>query len=123
MTKLPKHLVSYQHSDRKLATGFISERVKKAVSYWSQNLLYVKETFISSSVSCELTCPPLIRFLSVQFGGSQSKPEFTVDLRGGSVEWASKDKSSKKHVMEVGRCTAEKSHFESFARRNESRRR
>uniref|UniRef100_A0A4W5L2N3 Rho GTPase activating protein 12a n=1 Tax=Hucho hucho TaxID=62062 RepID=A0A4W5L2N3_9TELE len=35
------------------------------------------------------------------FGGSQSKPEFTVDLRGGSIEWASKDKSSKKHVIEV----------------------
>ncbi|XP_028328422.1 rho GTPase-activating protein 12-like isoform X13 [Gouania willdenowi] len=35
------------------------------------------------------------------FGGSQSKPEFTVDLRGGSVEWASKDKSSKKHVIEL----------------------
>lgn len=40
--------------------------------------------------------------LSVQFGGGQSLPEFTVDLRGGSVEWASKDKSSKKHVLEVG---------------------
>uniref|UniRef100_A0A8C9WL66 Rho GTPase activating protein 12 n=1 Tax=Scleropages formosus TaxID=113540 RepID=A0A8C9WL66_SCLFO len=38
---------------------------------------------------------------SWKFGGSQSKPEFTVDLRGGSVEWASKDKSSKKHVIEV----------------------
>ncbi|XP_060939962.1 rho GTPase-activating protein 12-like isoform X3 [Limanda limanda] len=35
------------------------------------------------------------------FGGSQTKPEFTVDLRGGSVEWASKDKSSKKHVVEL----------------------
>ncbi|XP_040027205.2 rho GTPase-activating protein 12 isoform X11 [Gasterosteus aculeatus] len=35
------------------------------------------------------------------FGGGQSLPEFTVDLRGGSVEWASKDKSSKKHVLEV----------------------
>ncbi|XP_034743578.1 rho GTPase-activating protein 12-like isoform X10 [Etheostoma cragini] len=35
------------------------------------------------------------------FGAAQSKPEFTVDLRGGSVEWASKDKSSKKHVLEV----------------------
>ncbi|KAK5919980.1 hypothetical protein CgunFtcFv8_023825 [Champsocephalus gunnari] len=35
------------------------------------------------------------------FGGGQSPPEFTVDLRGGSVEWASKDKSSKKHVIEV----------------------
>uniref|UniRef100_A0A671XBF1 Rho GTPase activating protein 12a n=1 Tax=Sparus aurata TaxID=8175 RepID=A0A671XBF1_SPAAU len=35
------------------------------------------------------------------FGGGQSKPEFTVDLRGGSVEWASKDKSSKKNVLEA----------------------
>ncbi|KAM9845246.1 rho GTPase-activating protein 12-like isoform 2-T2 [Aulostomus maculatus] len=35
------------------------------------------------------------------FGGSQSKPEFMVDLRGGSVDWASKDKSSKKHVIEL----------------------
>ncbi|KAM4551218.1 rho GTPase-activating protein 12-like isoform 1-T1 [Odontesthes bonariensis] len=35
------------------------------------------------------------------FGGGQSKPEFTVDIRGGSVEWASKDKSSKKHVLEL----------------------
>nr|XP_046263781.1 rho GTPase-activating protein 12-like isoform X6 [Scatophagus argus] len=35
------------------------------------------------------------------FGGGQSKPEFTVDLRGGSVEWASKDKSSKKNVIEL----------------------
>uniref|UniRef100_A0A8D3DAU6 Rho GTPase activating protein 12 n=1 Tax=Scophthalmus maximus TaxID=52904 RepID=A0A8D3DAU6_SCOMX len=35
------------------------------------------------------------------FGGNQSKPEFTVDLRGGSVDWASKDKSSKKHVIEA----------------------
>ncbi|XP_053739586.1 rho GTPase-activating protein 12-like isoform X8 [Synchiropus splendidus] len=35
------------------------------------------------------------------FGGSQSKPEFTVDLRGASVDWASKDKSSKKHVLEL----------------------
>ncbi|KAK7881687.1 hypothetical protein WMY93_030096 [Mugilogobius chulae] len=38
---------------------------------------------------------------SWKFGGNQSKPEFTVELRGGSVEWASKDKSSKKHVIEL----------------------
>uniref|UniRef100_A0A8C5FMT5 Uncharacterized protein n=1 Tax=Gadus morhua TaxID=8049 RepID=A0A8C5FMT5_GADMO len=36
------------------------------------------------------------------FGSGQSKPEFTVDLRGGAVDWASKDKSSKKNVLEVG---------------------
>lgn len=34
------------------------------------------------------------------FGG-QSKPELTVDLRGGSVDWAPKDRSSKKNVLEL----------------------
>uniref|UniRef100_M3ZTD9 Rho GTPase activating protein 12 n=1 Tax=Xiphophorus maculatus TaxID=8083 RepID=M3ZTD9_XIPMA len=38
---------------------------------------------------------------SWKFGSNQSKPEFTVDLRGASVEWASKEKSSKKHVIEL----------------------
>ncbi|XP_055737240.1 rho GTPase-activating protein 12-like isoform X1 [Salvelinus fontinalis] len=38
---------------------------------------------------------------ATKFVGNQSKPEFTVDLRGGSVDWASKDKSSKKHVIEL----------------------
>uniref|UniRef100_A0AAY5EMT0 Rho GTPase activating protein 12a n=1 Tax=Electrophorus electricus TaxID=8005 RepID=A0AAY5EMT0_ELEEL len=33
--------------------------------------------------------------------GHQSKPEFSVDLRGGSVERACKDKTSKKNVLEV----------------------
>ncbi|KAL1006755.1 hypothetical protein UPYG_G00076430 [Umbra pygmaea] len=38
---------------------------------------------------------------ATKFGTNQSKPEFTVDLRGGSVDWASKDKSSKKRVIEL----------------------
>uniref|UniRef100_A0A8C6WU52 Rho GTPase activating protein 12 n=1 Tax=Neogobius melanostomus TaxID=47308 RepID=A0A8C6WU52_9GOBI len=45
------------------------------------------------------------------FGGNQSKPEFTVDLRGGSVDWASKDKSSKKRVIEVSNTTLLKSYL------------
>ncbi|XP_028289710.1 rho GTPase-activating protein 12b isoform X12 [Gouania willdenowi] len=45
-----------------------------------------------------VTCRPVH---AAKFGSNQSKPEFTVDLRGGSVEWASKDKSSKKHVIEL----------------------
>ncbi|KAJ1100050.1 hypothetical protein NDU88_005139 [Pleurodeles waltl] len=36
-----------------------------------------------------------------KFGGNQSKLEFTVDLKGASVDWASKDKSSKKNVIEL----------------------
>ncbi|XP_066573881.1 rho GTPase-activating protein 12b isoform X12 [Amia ocellicauda] len=38
---------------------------------------------------------------SWKFGVNQSKPEFTVDLRGAILDWASKDKSSKKHVIEL----------------------
>ncbi|KAM4027404.1 rho GTPase-activating protein 12 isoform 3-T3 [Anomaloglossus baeobatrachus] len=40
-------------------------------------------------------------FLNYKFGGNQSKPEFTVDLKGASVEWATKEKSSKKNVIEL----------------------
>ncbi|XP_005994728.1 rho GTPase-activating protein 12b isoform X2 [Latimeria chalumnae] len=39
--------------------------------------------------------------VTYKFGSNQSKPEFTVDLKGASLEWASKDKSSKKHVIEL----------------------
>ncbi|XP_053265589.1 rho GTPase-activating protein 12 isoform X6 [Podarcis raffonei] len=38
---------------------------------------------------------------SWKFGVNQSKPEFTVDLRGAFVDWASKEKSSKKNVIEL----------------------
>uniref|UniRef100_A0A8C2FQJ5 Rho GTPase activating protein 12a n=1 Tax=Cyprinus carpio TaxID=7962 RepID=A0A8C2FQJ5_CYPCA len=33
--------------------------------------------------------------------GREQKLEFSVELKGGSVDWASKDKSSKKHVLEA----------------------
>ncbi|XP_077664407.1 rho GTPase-activating protein 12 isoform X3 [Eretmochelys imbricata] len=36
-----------------------------------------------------------------KFGVNQSKPEFTVDIRGAVIDWASKDKSSKKNVVEL----------------------
>ncbi|KAK7944562.1 hypothetical protein WMY93_000290 [Mugilogobius chulae] len=47
-----------------------------------------------------------LQFTKSQTGGSswfggQSKPELTVDLRGASVDWAPKDRSSKKHVLEL----------------------
>ncbi|XP_070657019.1 rho GTPase-activating protein 12 isoform X9 [Bos indicus] len=38
---------------------------------------------------------------AVTFGSNQSKPEFTVDLKGATIEMASKDKSSKKNVFEL----------------------
>lgn len=39
--------------------------------------------------------------LVLQSKTSQIVPEFTVELKGASVGWASKDKSSKKNVLEV----------------------
>ncbi|XP_073775428.1 rho GTPase-activating protein 12a isoform X9 [Danio rerio] len=50
----------------------------------------------------------LLIFNKGQGGGSgwfgrdqKSSVEYSVDLKGGSVDWASKDKSSKKHVLEL----------------------
>lgn len=66
---------------------------------------------LAEHILCTLNLSHLHIFISInlrfdsfplQFGGSQSKPELKVDLTGGSAEWASKDKSSKKHVIEVG---------------------
>lgn len=37
----------------------------------------------------------------VQNKTNQIVPEFTVDLKGASICWATKDKSSKKNVLEV----------------------
>lgn len=38
---------------------------------------------------------------STQNKTNQIVPEFTVDLRGATIGWASKEKSSKKNVLEV----------------------
>ncbi|XP_078089501.1 rho GTPase-activating protein 12b isoform X3 [Mustelus asterias] len=50
-------------------------------------------------------CRPAVTYVNcptaTKFGGNQSKPEFTVDLKGAALEWASKDKSSKKNVIEL----------------------
>ena len=37
-----------------------------------------------------------------QSKSSQIVPEYTVELRGATVSWAAKDKSSKRNVLEVG---------------------
>ncbi|KAG8443327.1 hypothetical protein GDO86_011933 [Hymenochirus boettgeri] len=36
-----------------------------------------------------------------KFGSNQSKPEYTVDIKGATIDWAAKDKSSKKNVIEL----------------------
>lgn len=52
-------------------------------------------------VSLVVICHRCSFFFFQKFGVNQSKPEFTVDLKGASIDWASKDKSSKKNVIEV----------------------
>ncbi|XP_072234521.1 rho GTPase-activating protein 12b isoform X3 [Leuresthes tenuis] len=72
----------------------ITENGKKVRKNWtsswtvlqSSSLLFAKGQGVSTSW---------------KFGSNQSKPEFTVDLRGAIVDWASKEKSSKKHVIEL----------------------
>ncbi|KAM6908789.1 rho GTPase-activating protein 12b isoform 2-T2 [Lycodopsis pacificus] len=73
-------------------SGSIPELLLTLLSSWKRS---VKPRPAVSYV----TCRPVQA--AAKFGGNQSKPEFTVDLRGGAVDWASKDKSSKKHVIEL----------------------
>uniref|UniRef100_A0A8D1A860 Rho GTPase-activating protein 12 n=1 Tax=Sus scrofa TaxID=9823 RepID=A0A8D1A860_PIG len=71
--------------------GSVSELLLSLLSSWKNSVsrrpavAYVKSDPVSA----------------VTFGSNQSKPEFTVDLRGATIEMASKDKSSKKNVFEL----------------------
>lgn len=65
-------------------------------------MLYLEDckTVYLLGVSLFLSLSSLFLFFQ-KFGVNQSKPEFTVDLKGALIDWASKDKSSKKNVIEV----------------------
>ncbi|XP_047205770.1 rho GTPase-activating protein 12b isoform X3 [Girardinichthys multiradiatus] len=90
----PKHLSTPSEKCGVLNVTKITENGKKLRKNWTSSwtvlqgfsLLFAKGQGGSTSW---------------KFGSNQSKPEFTVDLRGASVEWASKEKSSKKHVIEL----------------------
>lgn len=43
-----------------------------------------------------------VMFFSKQNKTNQIVPEVTVELRGATIGWAPRDKSSKKNVLEVG---------------------
>ena len=59
-------------------------------------MLYSPEGSVSDSF---LTVFGVVLFF--QNKSNQIVPEHTVELRGAGLAWASKDKSSKKHVVEV----------------------
>lgn len=84
---------------------------KNWTSSWTvlqgSQLIFAKSQAVATSwVSDNLIFANLGRervftYVLFQFGSHQSKTEFSVDLKGATVEKASKDKSSKKHVLEV----------------------
>ncbi|XP_063493416.1 rho GTPase-activating protein 12 isoform X8 [Symphalangus syndactylus] len=89
----PKHQDTDQEKYGLLNVTKIAENGKKVRKNWlsswavlqGSSLLFTKTQGSSTS----------------WFGSNQSKPEFTVDLKGATIEMASKDKSSKKNVFEL----------------------
>ncbi|XP_053322517.1 rho GTPase-activating protein 12 isoform X12 [Spea bombifrons] len=86
----PKHLSTDQEKYGVLNVTKITENGKKLRQNWTSSWAVLQ----SSSLLLQTTG-------ASWFGGNQSKPEFTVDLKGASLEWAGKDKSSKKNVLEL----------------------
>ncbi|XP_044148805.1 rho GTPase-activating protein 12 isoform X4 [Bufo gargarizans] len=87
----PKHQSADQEKYGVLNVTKITENGKKIRKNWTSSWAVLQ----GSSILFQGTGA------SWKFGGNQSKPEFTIDLKGASVEWASKDKSSKKNVIEL----------------------
>ncbi|XP_032654974.1 rho GTPase-activating protein 12 isoform X2 [Chelonoidis abingdonii] len=71
--------------------GLIPELLLSLFSSW-------KNALSGRPAVTYVNCDPVS---AITFGVNQSKPEFTVDLRGAVIDWASKDKSSKKNVIEL----------------------
>ncbi|XP_030406074.1 rho GTPase-activating protein 12 isoform X9 [Gopherus evgoodei] len=72
--------------------GLIPELLLSLFSSW-------KNALSGRPAVTYVNCDPVSAI--TKFGVNQSKPEFTVDLRGSVIDWASKDKSSKKNVIEL----------------------
>ncbi|XP_072010152.1 rho GTPase-activating protein 12 isoform X3 [Engystomops pustulosus] len=87
----PKHQSTDQEKYGVLNVTKITENGKKVRKNWTASWAVLQ----GASILFQGTGA------SWKFGGNQSKPEFTVDLKGASVEWAGKDKSSKKNVIEL----------------------
>ncbi|KAM4687707.1 rho GTPase-activating protein 12 isoform 7-T7 [Discoglossus pictus] len=87
----PKHQTTDQEKYGVLNVTKITENGKKVRKNWMSSWAVLQGT----SLLLQGTGA------SWKFGSNQSKPEFTVDLKGAFVDWASKDKSSKKNVLEL----------------------
>ncbi|XP_060104160.1 rho GTPase-activating protein 12 isoform X7 [Heteronotia binoei] len=88
----PKHHATGQEKYGLLNVTKITENGKKVRQNWMSSWAVLQGSSLL--------------FTKTQGGGTswfgnQSKPEFTVDLKGAVVDWASKEKSSKKNVIEL----------------------
>ncbi|XP_063063218.1 rho GTPase-activating protein 12b isoform X2 [Engraulis encrasicolus] len=85
------------------STSSIPELLLSLISHWTRRSVKPRPA-VSFAQSGPAQAASFVQSgpgQAASFGVGQSKPEFSVDLRGGSVDWASKDKSSKKHVIEL----------------------
>ena len=75
------------------------ENGKKQRKNWNVAHLVLTETFL-------LFFKDAKTFAQLQ-NGTQSKPDFCIDLKGATVDWCSADKSKRSNVFEVGKkCIA-----------------
>ncbi|XP_030629640.1 rho GTPase-activating protein 12-like [Chanos chanos] len=86
----PKHPSSPSEKSGNLNVTKITEQGKKVRKNWTSSWAVLHGSSLQFAKS-----------QGGWFGSHQTKPDFSVDLRGGSVDWASKDKSSKKNVLEL----------------------
>lgn len=90
----PKHQATGQEKYGLLNVTKITENGKKVRKNWMSSWAVLQgSSLLFTKTQGSGT--------SWKFGVNQSKPEFTVDLRGAFIDWASKDKSSKKNVIEL----------------------
>lgn len=96
-------MLVYLWQDTVFAWNCVGCEPSDSVLHLGTASLYILEAFVIFIFF--LSSSSLFLFFFQKFGVNQSKPEFTVDLKGALIDWASKDKSSKKNVIEVNYFT------------------
>uniref|UniRef100_A0A8C2SUU7 Rho GTPase activating protein 12 n=1 Tax=Coturnix japonica TaxID=93934 RepID=A0A8C2SUU7_COTJA len=107
--ELPKYNASPQQQRDIIKSRSLDRRLQEPIvlTKWRHSTIVLdtndKESSSSSKASFpeNESSPSSPKHQATKFGVNQSKPEFTVDLKGALIDWASKDKSSKKNVIEL----------------------
>uniref|UniRef100_A0A803VY30 Rho GTPase activating protein 12 n=1 Tax=Ficedula albicollis TaxID=59894 RepID=A0A803VY30_FICAL len=107
--ELPKYNASPQQQRDIIKSRSLDRRLQEPIvlTKWRHSTIVLdtndKESSTASKASFpeNESSPSSPKHQATKFGVNQSKPEFTVDLKGALIDWASKDKSSKKNVIEL----------------------